>query len=448
MKTKKNLVLRNGVYYLVHMENGKRTSRSLKTGNEKDAIDARNKILKPALAATSIEHVNLNIAEARKMLVNVQHPLDEIWKQYKKSSRRPDSSDGTLGNYERCLDMFLQWLESDHKEVKSINQISKNIAEEYAEHLWEREVSKAVMKDGKLVKKAKKISANTYNYHIQALNLIFKIVCNAVETPFSGVQRKKEDKIGRNNFTEIQLKQIFAVFKDPEFTVDNKQELEILCYVGAYTGTRLVDAVSLSWEQIDFINRMITAKPIKTRNIQRTVGIPIHTDFLKFLNSLDKRAGGYLMPQLYERYDKNPDGIVDAFYKVLDFVNLTAMKEGARGKSRRLYSFHSFRHTFASFAANSGVPLTTLAAILGDNPRTLERYYIKASDEVKMKAVNSIPSLMISEHAESDIVEGEIVETASLLGEHIKKAISLLEKAKDREISDKLRDKLVKALKS
>ena len=41
-------------------------------------------------------------------------------------------------------------------------------------------------------------------------------------------------------------------------------------------------------------------------------------------------------------------------------------------------------------AANAGIPISVLGAILGDNVRTLEKYYVKISDSSKMNAVNAI----------------------------------------------------------
>lgn len=42
--------------------------------------------------------------------------------------------------------------------------------------------------------------------------------------------------------------------------------------------------------------------------------------------------------------------------------------------------------------ANGGVPAAVLAAMLGDTIRTAEKYYIKISDESKMKAIQALTS--------------------------------------------------------
>lgn len=451
-----NLWKRNGTYYLVKVEKGNRTVVSLHTGKLTEAEKCRDDILKPALMANTSEKVARNIAEARELLTDVKYTLDVVWNQYLKSSKRPQSSPGTLGNYERCWRLFKLWLTSNHKEIERINQITEKEAEAYAAHLWEKDEKKDTGKkeDEKkeLTAEEKKlkrgITANTFNYHIQALNLIFKIIINNEKTPFSEIQRKKEEKINRKNFTDEQIKKIFAAFEDEKLIIPNKSEIKLLCYIGALTGLRMADAVLLKWEQIDFANRMITATPIKTRGIQRKVHIPLAPQLKSQLDraeSLDKSE--YVMPGIVERYQRNPDGVVDDFHKILDLesVGLKEVKEAARGKNRRLYSYHSFRHSFASFAANAGIPISTLAAILGDNTRTLEKYYVKISDESKTKAIMSMPQLTAGTDTGA-VIEVKPISELDEIKNRVKQALEIIGTAKLEDISETFKKKLLSVL--
>jgi integrase len=179
---------------------------------------------------------------------------------------------------------------------------------------------------------------------------------------------------------------------------------------------------------------MITATPIKTKGIQRKVHIPLAPQLKSQLDraeSLDKSE--YVMPGIVERYQRNPDGVVDDFFKILDLesVGLKEVKEAARGKSRRTYSFHSFRHSFASFAANAGIPISTLAAILGDNARTLEKYYVKISDESKTKAIMSMPQLSIGSNTGA-VIEVTPISMVEDLKNRIAGAIAAINGAGER----------------
>ncbi len=140
---------------------------------------------------------------------------------------------------------------------------------------------------------------------------------------------------------------------------------------------------------------MLSLIPVKTRGIQRWVHIPIHPELRKELLKVDMKQT-YVMPHIAERYLKNPTGVKLDFMSILDKAKLTDFKARERGRGRRLYGYHSFRHTFASTASNSGSGITTLGALLGDNPRTLEKYYIKVNDENKINAVNSLPAIVMN----------------------------------------------------
>ena len=459
MKTKKakktkagNLWKRNGIYYLVRMLKGKRTIVSLHTGDEDIAIKRRDEALLPALLANTAEKVTRHIAETRDLLSDVKYPLEIVWKQYLKSSSRPQSSAGTLGNYERFYNQFHGWLKMNYPEIEKINQVTTKEAELYAAHLWKKEDKKDTGKKAKekkeLTAEEKKlkrgITANTFNYHIQGLNLVFKVVCNTEKTPFSGIQRKNGGQMNRKDFTADQMKSIFEAIDKPECEISNKPEMKLLCFIGAFTGLRLVDAIHLEYSQIDFAGRMITATPRKTMAIQRKVHIPLHPELKSQLDRAESlAAGGYVMPAMVERYQRNPDGIMKDFSAVLDTAKLTETIKAERGRDRRVYGFHSFRHSFASFAANAGVPISTLAAILGDNTRTLEKYYVKISDESKNKAIMSMPALTTGSDTGA-LIDIKPVSELDEMKNRVKQAVEYIGTAK---ITAAIKAELLKILK-
>jgi len=51
---------------------------------------------------------------------------------------------------------------------------------------------------------------------------------------------------------------------------------------------------------------------------------------------------------------------------------------------------HVFRHSFASHAAENGVPRAVIAAILGDNADIVDHYYTHIGDEALQDAVMAI----------------------------------------------------------
>jgi integrase len=424
-----------GNYYLQYDLNGERKLISLKTANEVLAKKRRNEILDPALLATSKEKVIVHIAEARKLITTAKYPLDAVWMQFKKSVKRPDSSAGTLGNYERNWNIFKGWLKAKYPAIEKINQITKREAELYAGHLW-----------------SGGMAAATFNYHVFSLKLIFKKLCGGAENPFAEIQRKTEIKAERKHFEKADVLRILAAVDgaDSAFAMQrgddnkflkrdtlylcNKDEMRVLFYLGAWTGARLADCAMMKRESINLAGNNITFKPIKTRRIQREVTIPLHPDLRRVLvDYMNGGKGEYLLPNVAERYQRNKDGIINDIIKVLEHCGFQTRVEvkdrGQRLQKAVQYGFHSFRHSFATFVANAGVPIVTLAAILGDNIATLQKYYVKINDESKNKAIAALP-IGSGEPTPSGAAIDTTAETWADMAERVWKAVTLLKSGK------------------
>ena len=80
-------------------------------------------------------------------------------------------------------------------------------------------------------------------------------------------------------------------------------------------------------------------------------------------------------------------------------------------------------------AASAGVPLATLSAILGDNARTLEKYYVRINDDSKQQAIKALPDLRNIEATPATI---DITPTneADQLSKRISDALNVLKTAK------------------
>jgi len=437
-----NLWKRNGKYYLVKVEKGKRTVVSLHTGDEDIAAKRRDEALLPALLAKTTEKVARNIAEARELLTDKKYPLGVVWKKYLDNPSRPQSGKGSLENYERYLKAFFLWLGKKHPHIEKVDQITSKEAEDYLAAFWTDN----------------NISHTTWNHHLQGLKLVFKYVCNSEKTAFSRIKKKKGMQTNRKDFTPENLEAIFKAFNDDKLKIPDKLEMKLLCYILAFTGLRLSDAVLLKWDNVDFAKRVISCFPGKTRGQQRQVHIPLHPTLKTQLDLAEslKNNNEKILPILAAKHEyrknekskKRNDVIVTDFLKILDHVKLDAVATAERGINRRLYGLHSFRHGFASMAANAGVPVVVLADILGDNIATLQKYYIKVSDSVKMQAVNSIK--IIGETQKKKAIPGaiEVTPVSELedLKKRVNKAVKLLAGAGDK-IQPELREEFLKLLK-
>ena len=78
-------------------------------------------------------------------------------------------------------------------------------------------------------------------------------------------------------------------------------------------------------------------------------------------------------------------------------------KRNARRACDRVYDrigvkrigFHIYRHTYASMLANNGVPIQTLASLLGHTDSNItSRYYINVSSDQKQAAAHLINEIL------------------------------------------------------
>ena len=373
-------ILKVGKYYhFQYMVNGKVKRISLRCTSEREAQKKADELL-PSIEAKTKEQVALHVAEARSLAKRSKLKLTNVWEEYLKSPLRPDSSKGTLGNHERHWNNFFTWLNDNYKGKTLLAEIDENIAKEYAHYLW--------------IGQKKKISAGTFNYHIKSLTLITRVLMSKGGlsfNPWQDITRKTEIKQHRKEFTNDQIQQIFDSFSDPDLKINHKQEYEVLFHIAAFTGLRLIDAVNLKWDSINFNRNIISLIPVKTQKVQRSVNIPIHPALKeKFeIASEWKDENDFVLPKLASRYETNSHGVKKDCIKILEFCGFKERGKG-RGLNRRLYGFHSFRHFFASTCADAGVPVATLAEILGDNISTLNKYYIHAQEASRQKMVSAL----------------------------------------------------------
>ncbi len=308
------------------------------------------------------------------MHCKIEIPLLNAWELYEKNPGRPDSSIGTLSNYKVSLNKFRKWIEGEKPQIESFNQVDSFIAKEFASHLFNTG-----------------ISAKTFNDHVKALMLIYRVLMadvGFIQNPFdkNSIFRKTEKKQTRERLSKEQVKTILNTFDSSTLHLMHKEEHRILFYLGAYTGLRLVDCVFLKWSNIDFDNNVVRCIPRKTDRIQRKVIIPLLSQLKEKLDIAKIwKTNEYILPDIANRYLYNDHGVKKDNLKVFKYSGLVTTHESKNGLQRQRkacrFGFHSFRHTFASILAEEGVDVVKLSKILGDDCTTLNKYYIKLNEE-------------------------------------------------------------------
>ena len=147
--------------------------------------------------------------------------------------------------------------------------------------------------------------------------------------------------------------------------------LQLIIKIALYTGFRRRNVLNLKWSEINFEARTIT---VKVKDGKKEGGkhhtIPISDDFMRLL---------YALPRTSE------------------YVIGCAIKDVKTSFRRAQYragipyrSFHTLRHTCATWLLVGGANLRTVQKILGHSDITVTEKYAHVLDEQKREAVDTI----------------------------------------------------------
>ena len=249
--------------------------------------------------------------------------------------------------------------------------------------------------------KKKTLTNTTINLHIALIKLIFK---NAFELGIISVNKMSSIKRLKNDEKQITAFSINDEKKIIKYCLSSVKDYEylgiVLCF---YTGLRIGELLSLTWDDIDlknktmFINKNISRVKIngtyqnittipKTSKSRRT--IPICNSLVILLKKLKiKHISNYVISA------KDGKQMLTRTYQHI-FKSL----QKKVGITKPL-NFHSIRHTFATRAIESGMDVKTLSELLGHSNTsiTLNRY-VHSMFETKKKAMEKL-SKMIDLHS-------------------------------------------------
>ena len=363
------------VYYWRITVNGKKIVKRLDAINNKEANLEATRLYIIASAKTQ-EEVVLFAGRARNIINETNSLLlVNVFKNFVDSPIRPDCLPDAVKRNKLAWSEFMDCIKINNPSAKTMIDITEGDAEAYA------------------------ISINTmlpniYNKRIGSLKLIFKVLkrqSGLNENPFDLIKRKTLKTESKKEFTSEQLIKVFqSVDKKYSFSIPHHEDVKILFRVGTYTGMRLKDCCLLETAKINLEKNTIAVKPYKTEKANTRVIIPIHADLRILLENVDKKQK-YVMPDLADRYKRNPSGVCRTNNKIIWHAIGETMTVGQLPKRIKGYGFHSLRHSFVSFCANAGVPLAIVQEIVGHNNVAVTHVYSHLSLESLREAVNAIP---------------------------------------------------------
>ena len=407
---------------------------TLKREAEKCITSIRYDIEAVRLLSSRAEYLT-KAAEIKQLIIRKHITLTSLWQKYLTSPNRPDSGNVTLQGYKSILNRFILYCSS--RGFTEITDVTEETAMEYMAVLWDEN-----------------ISSRTYNKHLQALKLIFKTILGDT-SPFIAIKTKTLEQESRQAFTPEQINAIFSKLDEPDFYILYKDEMRLLLLLGLAFGLRLHDAACFQWSFIK--GDTVEFKPAKTRRRQKdTVVLPIPAILQnRFKSARNWKVDCYVLPKIAHRYMTNPSGISQDVNKLLQASGIKTREAATpdirrhkyidnhgKCKTRHIgrYSFHSFRHTFCTLAANAGHNPSIIQSIVGHSDIKMTAHYTHYSLDAKLQVLNAIPlpDLMSCSHnILHDIICQIPMSKLAVLADYLDVNLTAFQKAKLTELLQK-----------
>ena len=380
-----------------------RDAHGVAIANRADAEAERKRLMAPVQSGTEVEALKARLVKAAGELVEaVDNAKDGLtiagaWETYTANKERPDSGAATLRQYGFQFNRFASWTAAKHPELKTLDAVTREHAQEYATDLL-----------------GAGLSGNSVNKHIGLLSLVFRVLADDAGVkvnPWEKIARRKQNSAERRELTTEELRRVIQ-------TAD--ESMKLLFAIGIYTGLRLGDCCTLLWTEIDLVQGFIVRMPHKTASKGKPVRVPLFRDLAAMLSAARKVARGeYVLPELAHWYQSGRgDSITDRIQRhfwncgidchatgtghqikrdkdgnpVLT-VNGNAVLEPTGKRAVIRCGFHSLRHTFVSLCRQANAPLSVVEAIVGHSNPAMTRHYSHTGDAEAVRAIASLPAM-------------------------------------------------------
>ena len=372
-------------YCAFTLPNGKRCFKSTKL---KDRSTAMEFCLRMEGAARKAKDRNLAEEHARKILNEIRELTGDSAIRIKSlaqysadwlHSKEATTSEGTFMRYSDFVNGF-------------VTHVGKQRANTTIEAVTPQDVKSfrdLHVKEGK--------AETTANLALKTLRSLFNDARREgliITNPAEAVKTFDVEKEARDVFTHDQLCAL-AANASPEW-----KTAILLAY---YSGLRLRDAVSLSWDNLNFELRHIRYFPRKSnrgqsrrpdwkKHVTGQLEVPLMPEVEAHLLSLPSSddPAAKLCPNLAPKSTGGNRGLSRMFQRVMaaaDIHSDRGIEKRGKGRQFKTLGFHSLRHTFVSELANADVPADVRRQISGHSDEKIHERYTHLGLETKRRAL-------------------------------------------------------------
>ncbi|MBR5715453.1 MAG: site-specific integrase [Bacteroidales bacterium] len=243
-------------------------------------------------------------------------------------------------------------------------QINKDMMVSFTEYLQSRSIGEGAQS---IYKRFKKVINYAIEHEVMTKN------------PCKGIVIKVDDEILKKDVLSVdEEKQLISTHCRGENP--NIRRAFIFCL---YCGLRFCDVKELTFANVDFSNKLLKFEQAKTKGHSASSGvvIPLNDGLLALIGE--------------QTTEQTKDSLI--FPLPSYEMCLKALKHWvAKAGIDKHISWHCARHSFAVNILNNGANIKTVASLLGHSGLKHTEKYTRAVDKLKADAINSLPTLDIS----------------------------------------------------
>jgi integrase len=204
-----------------------------------------------------------------------------------------------------------------------------------------------------------------------------------------------------NPVSAVELPERIKQVKRKVFTIEQVQmlldvadtEWQTAILLGYYAGLRLSDAITLTWEAVDFAGGKLKVETGKTGT---WLEIPLHPSLEAHLSKLAGDSGGPICPNLSAVPVGGRSGLSKQFLAIMREAGISndAAQTGGQRQLSTL-SFHALRASFNSALHNQGVGQEIRKKLTGHKSNAVNDRYTTTEIATLREAVGKLPTLKV-----------------------------------------------------
>jgi integrase len=296
--------------------------------------------------------------------------LKDVWPAWVTAPKRRQPALSTQKDHRTFWNRFEKWTQT--KKLEYVHQITPQHAKGFMRTIWDLGVTQ-----------------NRYNKYRNFLRMIWRSISDLAgidENPWDKVETLAQETKSKRELSEDELKRVISAADKTLFP---------LFIIGIYTGMRLGDACTLTWDEVDLKANHIIRIENKKQSRGKPINIPIHPNLrVTLVDFSSKRQSEYVMPEIATQYLKRADVITRNIQRLFESCGIQTQESptGHRKNKITVVGFHSLRHSFVSLCAQKGVPEVALMELVGHGSPAMTRHYSHAGKETKINAIKSLPA--------------------------------------------------------